>query len=158
MKDTVYKYYSEPVIKRKSTKIFANWNLQSSHEYHPYTINGIWIWNLLTSYPKETAITVISKPKKNSSFRRPYLSSNKKVKVSKMVIKTPIHKGILEKQLEINIFGCFTSVIGRRLAYSLFDKRYKAIAVPITSCISEPMMAISIINQTNIRGNSLYCR
>ncbi len=39
----------------------------------------------------------IKKPKSSSSFRRPYLSSSKNVKVSRTVMKTPSHRGILQK-------------------------------------------------------------
>lgn len=49
----------------------------------------------LTSYPNVTAMTVIRKPNKNSSLRRPYLSSIKNEKVSMMVISVPAHNGIL---------------------------------------------------------------
>jgi len=45
------------------------------------------------SYPKEIAMIVINSPKKNSSLRRPYLSSPRKVKVSAIVIRTPPHNG-----------------------------------------------------------------
>lgn len=48
-----------------------------------------------TSYPNETAITVISKPNNNSSFRKPYLSKKRNVNVSNIVINVPTHIGIL---------------------------------------------------------------
>ena len=51
--------------------------------------------NVLTSYPKVMAITVINIPKNASSFRNPYLSSKRNVKVSAIVIRTPAHSGIL---------------------------------------------------------------
>ena len=62
------------------------------------------------SYPKDTAMTVMSNPKKASNFLRPYLSRPKKVNVSATVIKTPPHSGTV-----------------------LLESKYMAIAVPITS-------------------------
>jgi len=49
----------------------------------------------LTSNPKVNAIMVMRKPKKSSSFRSPYLSKSRKVKVSTTVISTPPQIGIL---------------------------------------------------------------
>lgn len=48
------------------------------------------------SYPKVKAITDIKSPKNNSSFRKPYLSKNKNVNVSMIVMRTPPHNGILK--------------------------------------------------------------
>jgi hypothetical protein len=48
-----------------------------------------------TSYPKVIAMTVMRNPKKNSNFRKPYLSSSRKVNVSNTVIRTPPQIGIL---------------------------------------------------------------
>lgn len=50
-----------------------------------------------TSYPNVTAIIVIRNPKKSSNFLKPYLSNNKNVKVSIIVIRTPPHIGILNQ-------------------------------------------------------------
>ena len=75
---------------------------------------------------------LIRNPKKSSSLRRPYLSKPKNVKVSKTVISTPPHNGM-----------------------ALFDKTYSAMAVPITSCMSEPIMAISI---TKIRKKCFWLK
>jgi hypothetical protein len=61
------------------------------------------IMGKLTSYPNEKAITEMSTPKKNSSFLKPYLSRNRNVSVSKTVIRTPPHKGILKKKIIIII-------------------------------------------------------
>lgn len=41
-------------------------------------------------------MTVISVPNSNSSFRKPYLSRNKNVNVSAIVIRVPAHKGTLQ--------------------------------------------------------------
>lgn len=38
------------------------------------------------------------------------------------------------------------------MAHRPAESRLKAMAVPITSCMSEPMMAISIISQSSTRG------
>lgn len=40
--------------------------------------------------------------------------------------------------------------------HALFDSKNRAMAVPITSCISLPMIAISVIIHKSIRGNVLY--
>ena len=68
------------------------------------------------------------RPKKASNFLRPYLSRKRKVKVSEIVMRTPPHNGILP-----------------------LDNKYNDIAVPITSCISDPIMAISTIIHNKIR-------
>lgn len=50
-----------------------------------------------TSYPNVTAIVVIRNANKNSNFLKPYLSKNKNVNVSKIVINVPAHNGTLKK-------------------------------------------------------------
>lgn len=57
----------------------------------------VYIRKSLTSYPKETAITVIRKPKSNSSFRSPYLSKRRNENVSMAVMRTPSQRGILKE-------------------------------------------------------------
>lgn len=52
----------------------------------------------LTSYPKDTAITVMRNPNRNSNLRRPYLSNRRKVNVSNIVINTPHGNGILKNR------------------------------------------------------------
>ena len=51
------------------------------------------------------AMTVMRTPKKASSFLRPYLSRNKNVKVSAMVIKTPPYSGILKMNKNVKLFA-----------------------------------------------------
>lgn len=50
------------------------------------------------SYPKVTPIMPMSKAKNISSFLKPYLSRNRNVNVSMMVIRQPPHKGILKNK------------------------------------------------------------
>lgn len=100
-------------------------------------------------------MTVISNPKKNSNFRRPYLSKNKKVNVSTIVINVPAHSGTLKKKI-LNLKRSPQNNF-KKITHALFDNKYIAMAVPITSCMSDPMMATStIIHKTNL-GNFLYC-
>ena len=80
-------------------------------------------------YPKEAAIVVMRSPKKSSSFLSPDLSSPRKVNVSTTVMRTPAHRGT-----------------------KLLERRLMAMAVPITSCMSEPMMATSTMTQRARRG------
>lgn len=54
------------------------------------------IYILCTSYPKVTAITEIRNPNKNSNLRKPYLSKNRNVNVSTIVIRVPTHSGTLK--------------------------------------------------------------
>lgn len=109
------------------------------------------------SKPNVTPITEIKNPKNNSNFRKPYLSMNKNVKVSITVIKTPPHNGILKKKKEkTNCNNCIFTKNSQN-TYALLESKYKAIAVPITSCISDPMIAISIIIHNAKRGSFLYC-
>lgn len=51
------------------------------------------------SYPKVTPIMAMSKAKNISSFLNPYLSRNRNVNVSMMVIRQPPHNGILKKYI-----------------------------------------------------------
>lgn len=109
--------------------------------------------SIYTSYPNVTAITAISKPKNASNFRSPYLSKNKNVNVSTMVINVPAHNGTLnEKESVYALVTAYVCVIVQ-IPYALFDSKKIAIAVPITSCMSEPIIAISIIIHSTRRGN-----
>lgn len=54
------------------------------------------------SYPKETPMVAINMQKSISNLRRPYLSKNKNVNVSNIVIKHPPQRGTL-KQIKFNI-------------------------------------------------------
>ena len=71
---------------------------------------------------KQTAIVPTNTAKKASNFLTPQAWINKKVNVSKIVIIAPSQSGNPNKILN-------------------------AIAVPMTSCISLPIIAISAINQ-----------
>jgi len=116
-------------------------------------------------------ITVMRRPKRNSSLRNPYLSSNRNVKVSTTVMRTPAQSGILYENKNrsslvinskcttesLNVLPTLNLCEEPRGTYILLESRKIAMAVPITSCISEPMMATSTINHRRIRGILRYC-
>lgn len=124
----------------------------------------IYLFIYFTSYPNVKAITAIRNPKKSSNFLKPYLSNNKNVKVSITVISTPPHIGILN-QIKYTFYSYVATEIRishiknkiNLITYALFVNKDKAIAVPITSCISLPIIAISIIIHKIILGIFLYC-
>jgi hypothetical protein len=74
--------------------------LESHPSHHGTNIPSItsnWLgFEVMYSNPKVTPITVIKIPKNNSNLRKPYLSKNRNVKVSTIVISTPPQSGILQ--------------------------------------------------------------
>lgn len=75
----------------------------------------------------------------------------------------PAQSGMLSKEIKFNHMefdsshAKTSSKERERKTYNLFDSKYKAMAVPMTSCISDPMMAISVMIHRISRGNVLYC-
>lgn len=94
-----------------------------------------------------------------SRWHLPYLSRKRKKRVSMMVMRTPPQRGMLRDgkggigRVPLGREGPWGRLRGTRgAAHRPAESRLKAMAVPITSCMSEPMMAISIMSQSSTRG------
>lgn len=91
------------------------------------------------------------------AYYKPYLSKKRKTNVSVMVMRTPAHSGILRKRkpiketLRITLLH-FSFSESAVMCYLPTERRLKAIAQPMTSCMSEPIIANSTISQRRIRG------
>lgn len=106
---------------------------------------------------------LITNALKAQSNKSPYLSRKRKKNVSMMVMRTPAHKGILPSQAHTDKdtqpvrYGLEPATTGSSpflhvSPYLPADSRLKAMAQPMTSCMSDPMMASSTISHKMIRG------
>lgn len=94
------------------------------------------------------------------AWHPPYLSRKRKKRVSTMVMRTPPQRGMLQDGKGWPVRHMPLSRVGpqgrlgvpHETAHRPADSRLKAMAVPITSCMSEPMMAISIMSHSSTRG------
>ena len=93
------------------------------------------------------------KAKTASITRIPVLSNNKNMKTSPHVIKIATHIGILIKILRNFIYKLNILL---ETIYNPLDSKLKATADPITCCISEAIIATSIMIHKNNRVNLLY--